>query len=234
MKFRFDTPVRLTFSFLALSLILAIPAVAGPPLICHSINIGSAQSLPWPSDGGNLVGRPDYEVSHLASDTLSLLSPHMPVLVRMETLRRATIYAQRDPAVAQQLLLRLHARIDANAGDALAAFDFGYLVECYKQAQLAHSQGLGAWGQDHGSNPAANVDGYALVKAAIGMRGQDSQMEFAAALIASERSRKDCQEHIDRAVVGTKQDPLLAQNLASYFGKDTVSRALAKVSATDN
>jgi hypothetical protein len=234
MRTRFDISLQSTFSCLALSLILAIPAFAGPPLICHPIDIGSAQSLPWPSDGGNLVGRSDYDVSHLVADTLSLLTPDLPVLVRMETLRRATIYAQRDPQVAKQLVSRLEARTTANAKNALASFDFGYLVECYKQAQLAHSQGLRAWGNRSWSNPAANVDGYALVKAAIGMRGQDSEMEFAAALIASERSRKDCQEHIDRAAVGVKDDPLLAQNLASHFGKQTVSAALGKASSREN
>jgi hypothetical protein len=234
MKLRFDLSLRSVFSCLALALILATPALAGPPLICHPINIGSAQSLPWPSDGGNLVGRSDYDVSHLVTDSLSLLSPDMPVLVRMETLRRATIYSQRNPAVAKQLLLSLHARTTTDENDALAAFDFGYLVECYKQAQLAHSQGLRAWGNGNWSNPAANVDGYALVKAAIGMRGQDPQMEFAAALIASERSRKDCREHIEKAVVGAKQDPLLAQNLASQFGKETVSEALANASSQNN
>lgn len=234
MKIRPGISLRFAFSCLALSLILAISTLAGPPLICHPIDIGSAQSLPWPSDGRNLVGRPDYDVSQLVADTLSLLSPDMPVLVRMETLRRATIYAQRDPQVAKQLVLRLHARSEADAGNPLAAFDFGYLVECYKQAQLAHSQGLRAWGNGNWSNPAANVDGLAFVKAAIGMRGQDSEMEFAAALIASERSRKDCQEHIDRAAVGVKDDPLLAQNLAGYFGKETVSAALAKASSGEN
>ena len=157
MKIRPDSSWRFVFSCLALSLILAIPTLAGPPLICHPISIGSAQSLPWPNDGGNLVGRSDYDVSHLVADTLSLLTPEMPVLVRMETLRRATIYAQRDQQVAKELLLRLNARTTANARDALASFDFGYLVECYKQAQLAYSQGLRAWGNRNWSNPAANI-----------------------------------------------------------------------------
>lgn len=234
MKIRPDSSLQFAFLCLALSLILAIPTLAGPPLICHPISIGSAQSLPWPNDGGNLVGRSDYDVSHLVADTLSLLTPEMPVLVRMETLRRATIYAQRDQQVAKELLLRLNARTTANARDALASFDFGYLVECYKQAQLAYSQGLRAWGNRNWSNPAANIDGYVLVRDAVGVRPQDSEMEFSAALIASERSRKECQQHIDKAVVGAKDDPLLAQNLATYFGKETVSAALAKASSREN
>jgi hypothetical protein len=218
----------IALSIIALRLILAAPALAGPPLICHPVDIGAAQSLPWPSEGGNLAGRSDYDVSHLVSDTLRLLNPDMRVLVRMETLRRATIYVQRDPVVAKQLLLELHSRTTANPDDALAEFDFGYLVECYKQAQIARREGLSAWGHSKWPNPAAQVDGYELVKGAIRLRGQDPEMEFAAALIAEMGSRSDCQEHIRRAVAGSKQDALLTQNLASHFGKGTVSQSLAK------
>src|SRR3977135_861961 len=71
-------------------LVLAGSAIAGPPLICPAIDIGSADSLPWPRSGWNLSGQENYDVSHLVPDTLALLAPSTPVLVRMETLRRAT------------------------------------------------------------------------------------------------------------------------------------------------
>lgn len=213
------TGFRFVLSVIAFSFVLAVPTLAGPPLICHSINIGGAASLPWPSDGG-LIGRQDYNVSHLVADTLSLLGPNTDVLIRMETLRRATIYAQRNPVIAKELLLKLHARTIANAQDALAAFDFGYLVECYKQAQSARSEGLSAWRHTEWSDPAANLDGYGFVKSAIQMRGGDPEMEFAAALISSMGSHKDeRQQHIERVVAGAKGNPLLAANLSSYFGK---------------
>jgi hypothetical protein len=202
----------------AFSLLLVVPTLAGPPLICHPINIGGAASLPWPSDGGGVLGRPDYDLSHLVSDTLSLLRPSMDVLVRMETLRRATIYAQRNSFIAKELLLKLHSRMIANAQDALAAFDFGYLVECYKQAQLARTEGLSAWGRSEWSDPVGNLDGYSFVKSAIGMRGEDAEMEFAAALISSTGSHKDRQQRIERAAAGAKDNALLAENLSSYFG----------------
>jgi hypothetical protein len=213
------TGFRFALFLIAFSFVLAVPALAGPPLICHPINIGGAASLPWPSVGGSVVGRPDYDVSHLVADTLSLLNPNTDVLVRMETLRRATIYGQRNPSIAKELLLKLHARTIANAQDALAAFDFGYLVECYKQAQLARSEGLAAWRHTEWSDPAANLDGYSFVKAAISMRGEDAEMEFAAALISSMGSHEDRQQHIDRAVAGAKENPLLDDNLSSFFGK---------------
>lgn len=225
--------VRSALPLFTLSVMLAMPALAGPPLICHRFQIGSAQSLPWPNDTGNLVGRFDYDLSHLVADTLALLNSDTPVIVRMETLRRATIYAQRDSLVAKQLLLNLHARTTRNANDALAAFDLGYLVECYKQAQLAHRQGLRAWGDSHCADPAAGLDGYAIVKSAMTMHRQDAEMEFAAAMIASMQSGEDSRAHIDRAVAGAKDDPLLAQNLADNFGKKMVSERLAKATASN-
>lgn len=227
MKRYSGTILRCAFLLVASSLVLVAPALAGPPLICHPIQIGAAASLPWPNDGGSVVGLQDYDVNHLVADTLSLLNPHTDVLVRMETLRRATIYAQRNPSIAKELLLRLHARTAANGQDALAAFDFGYLVECYKQAQLARSEGFAAWRHSEWSNAAANLDGYSFVESAIRMRGEDAEMEFAAALISSVESRKDCQQHIERSVAGAKDNVLLTDNLSTRFGKQTAAKALA-------
>jgi hypothetical protein len=221
----FETAVRSVLLLVVFSFVLAVPTPAGPPLICHPIDIGSARSLPWPNDGGNLVGLPDYDISHLVPETLSLLGPDTDVLIRMETLRRATIYAQRDPVIAKELLLKLHGRTIGSAQDALAEFDFGYLVECYKQAQLARSQGLSAWRHTEWSNPAANVDGYGSVTSAIRRRGQDAEMEFAAALIASFAAQNECQQHIERAMAGAKTNALLAENLSSHFGKQMVAQA---------
>src|ERR1700758_911286 len=96
-------------------------AVAGPPLICHSIDIGSAQSLPWSSSGWNLSGQETYNLDNLVQDTLALLGPSTRVLVRMETLRRATLYAQQRSPIAKELLFRLEARPRENPKDALAA-----------------------------------------------------------------------------------------------------------------
>src|ERR1700747_299885 len=103
-------------------LFLAGSAVAGPPLVCHAIDIGSAQSLPWSSSGWNLSGQETYNVDNLVQDTLALLGPGTPVLVRMETLRRATLYAQQRSPIAKELLFRLEARTRENPKDALAAF----------------------------------------------------------------------------------------------------------------
>jgi hypothetical protein len=206
-------------------LIVAAPALAGPPLICHSIDIGTAQSLPWTSTGWNLSGQETYDVSHLVPDTLALLTPGTPVLVRMETLRRATLYAQQRSAVARELLMRLDARAQQDPKDALAAFDLGYLAETYKQANWLrqYTDWLKAGGRSDepmGANLTAKIDGYELVRKAITLRGSDPQMEFAGALMTTEGARSEHDRHLQNAMAGAKADALLARNLATRFPKN--------------
>jgi hypothetical protein len=205
----------------AVVLLIAAPAVAGPPLICHAVDIGSTQSLPWTSSGWNLTGQETYNVEHLVPDTLALLAPSTPALVRMETLRRATLYAQQRTAVAKELLFRLEARTRENPKDALAAFDFGYLVECYRQASWLHqhTDWLKASEDTTGANLAMKIDGYEWVRKAIALRGSDPQMEFAAALMTTEGARREHDQHLQNAFAGAKADAMLARNLASRFPK---------------
>src|SRR5829696_226573 len=49
-----------------------------------------------------------------------MLSADAPILTRMENLRRATIYAMRDPAVAQELLKTVMARALSTTADSQA------------------------------------------------------------------------------------------------------------------
>jgi hypothetical protein len=213
---------RLTISIVAVLLGFTTFAQAGPPLICHPIEIGQAKSLPWVEF--NHRGRTDYDLKNLSRDTLAILDSHTPVLVRMETLRRATIYARHDTQVAKELITRLQERAAnsdaAGRPDALAWFDVGYLAEAYKQ-----------WMGQGEPNPASGLDGYGWVKRAISLRGQDPQMEFAAALITVGGPEADHQEHVQKAAGGAKIDPLLARNLATHFmvnkGK-TASEMLAR------
>ncbi len=133
---------------------------------------------------------------------------------------------------------RLHARATAaeSAGhpDALAWFDAGYLVETYKQwlgQNLPHMTD----GMRMDPNPAAGVDGYALVKKAIALRADDAQMEFAAALITLSGPREEHAQHAQKAIAGAKADALLAQNLATHFigpKDETVSEMLTKNSVS--
>ena len=204
-------------------------SVAGPPLICHAIDIGQAKSLPWSGNGWNLTGKEHYDLKRLVDDTMALLAPATPVLVRMETLRRATLYAQQDPLVAKQLYMRLKSRALNATGrgpeDALAQFDYGYLVETFKQARWTPGRQKAEGGDL--SALAANEDGYSTIEKAIKLRGDDPQMEFAAALITlGGSSYPGHQEHLQRALDGAQSDPLLARNLATHFiGEKTETMA---------
>lgn len=193
-------------------------ALAGPPLVCHAIEIGPAHTLPW-VDLNYRKGNSSYALNNLPQDTLAILDSNPSVLVHMETLRRATIYARQDPQIAKELLVRLHARAinsDAKTG-ALAWFDAGYLAETYKQ-----------WFGKGEPNPAGNLDGYAWVVKAIQMRGSDPEMEFAAALITLTGPDRDHAAHVQRAMAGAPSDPLLAQNLSSNFRNQSISTLLIK------
>jgi hypothetical protein len=224
MKFPKISSLKYFAVFAAACVFIAGAAVAGPPLICHSIDIGSAQSLPWSSSGWNLSGQETYNVDNLVKDTLALLGPSTPVLVRMETVRRATLYAQQRTPIAKELLFRLEARTRENPKDALAAFDFGYLVECYRQASWLrqHTDWLKASADATTTNFAMKLDGYESVRKAIALRGTDPQMEFAAALMTIDGSHEAHDRHLHNAMAGAKADALLARNLASRFPKGAV------------
>jgi hypothetical protein len=231
MKAHHTHSVRFTSVLLVAILCLASAAQAGPPLICHPIEIGQARSLPWSSYSWNLSGSENYEVKNLVRDTLEILGREAPVLVRMETIRRATLYARKDPMVAKELLTRLYARANAAEAsghpDVLAWFDVGYLAETYKQWI---GQPWMRVNKDE-QNPAASVDGYAFVKKAIALGGADPQMEFAAALITFAGPQDEHRQYAQKAITGAKNDSLLAQNLASHFigpQTETMSEMLAK------
>src|SRR5260370_25744458 len=111
--------MRITFfSLLGFAFCAAIfTAQAGPPLICHPYDIGNAQSLPW-GHGRDAVGfdNPDssYNTKQLTTDTLKILDSGAAVLVRMETMRRASLYGPHDPASPAPLLSALQQRAMAS------------------------------------------------------------------------------------------------------------------------
>jgi hypothetical protein len=197
-------------------LLLPLALSAGTPLICHPYNIGSAKSL-LGSDGDWKGVNPGYDRTHLVRDTLALLTPETPVIVRMETLRRAVIYATagmrdwstnegfsaEDRAATSAILeqLRLRSEKAAGADRALALFDYGFYVETLRHTRVNEA-----------------IDGYALLVKARELRGPDADMEFALALAASWPNRRpERDDHLARARAGAKPGSLLAANLASHF-----------------
>jgi hypothetical protein len=225
MRTRSHRSIRFSAGLLALLITVVGVALAGPPLICHAFDIGSAKSLPWISHDWNLTGTETYDTSKLASDTFAILATNSSVLVHMETLRRATLYARKDPTAAKDLFNRLTAgtkSVQSGAPPALYYFDVGYLVETYKQ-----------W-LEPSHNPAQGIDGYALVKQAIQLRGHDPEMEFAAALLTLSGPASEHRDHVEKAMAGAKIDALLAQNLSSHFiGErgETIAELLTKPAA---
>jgi hypothetical protein len=219
--------VTTTLIALGLTMALVRPTAAGPVLICKNYEIGAAKSLPWGGSDWRSV-KPDYDINRLVEDTMALLTPETPVIARMETLRRAVIYAvwsrvdrevnytKRNDNAAQELFSRLvgagkrSAVLSANKKpDPLKLFDAGFFVESWKQAYVNGS----------GVKP-ADFDGYALIKQAILLRGHDPEMEFAAALISSARSDKAAHRaHMQKAVAGAPEGSLLARNIVNHFGR---------------
>jgi Tfp pilus assembly protein PilV len=204
-----------------LPLVLALAAVsfvhAGTPLICHPYHIGAAKSLPG-SDGDWKGVNPAYDRTHLVRDTLALLTPDTPIIVRMETLRRAALYATagmrgwattsgftaEDRANTSALLEQLRARTKSAptaAARALALFDACFFTETLRHTGVDRS-----------------LNGYDLIVQARELRGNDPDIEFALALASSWPSRRsEHSDHLSRARAGAKAGSLLAFNLATHF-----------------
>ena len=192
-------------------LFAARPALAGPPLLCFPFDIGHARTLPMGTDGWRAVD-PKYDVQHLIDDTIALLGADTPIIVRMETLRRATVYSALYPKTGYALLDVIEKRAKTSTPDAaLSMFDLGYLAETFRQASVSFPGG------NAGALPSVDrIDGYALVQKALAFRA-DPQIEFAAAVIASSPRRPDYADHVRNAQAASKADALLASNVASRF-----------------
>ena len=199
-------PNHIARPFAAAALVVAIvaPAVAGPPLVCVPFDIGTVPSPPWDAQGNTWNGmRGEYPMAQLTGDTLALLTPVTPVIVRMEPQRRAALYATKNPEIAAALLTTLTDRA-ANGAGALALFDAGYLAATYKQ--------LGPISPAT-SALADGIDGYAMVKKSLQMRADDPAIEFAAAIMTRDGREAVSAEHARVARAGAQADRLLARNI---------------------
>jgi hypothetical protein len=209
-------PKKSLVAAFALALLsLAAPAVAGPPFICHEFEIGSAASLPW-TKGDWLGASTDYDITRVVADTEALLTPGVPTIARMETLRRAVLYASRDRRLAARLVhaftARVHDADQAGRPDGLALFDAGYVIEAMSQVeQMGHHMSDLA---DRGralTGLTRSLDGKALILESAALRTGDAAIAFALALI--ERAEEK-QPHLAKARAGAKRDQLLATNMA--------------------
>lgn len=228
--------INRSFFILALFVLIAVAfnLHAGPPLICHSVDVPSGKSLPW---GPNAFEKDkNYNASNVVRDTLDLLTPELPIPTRMETLRRATLYIDRDRERANALLGSLMARALDNEAiekpSALSYFDAGYLAACYHQTGTEATFGP-AITKGEG---ASSIPGYAWVVKAISLKSGKPEMELAAALIAVESRGPEGQAHLKNAfAAGLPNSPQtegLLQWLAQIHGT-TLDGLRAKFNLTD-
>lgn len=202
---------RIALSVFAVLTLFTVAVYAGPPLLCFPYDIGGAKSLPFIGDNWRSAD-PSYDIQRLADDTLALLQPGTPVIVRMETMRRAAVYSMKDRAAGVALLERVEARVreaeKSGKANALALFDLGYLQETYNQTGKILAP----------SGVVAGRDGYPLIMRAIQLRGGDTEMEFAAAIVQADgRANAGLKSaHFKRALAGAAEGSLLAKNLVTH------------------
>jgi hypothetical protein len=208
-------------------------AEAGPPLICQPFSTLNTSSLPWKASGDQWNGAdPTYSPRNLSVDTMRLLSATTPVLARMETMRRASIYAMRHPGSSYDLLVRVIGRaLNAAAegrADTLAWFDAGYLIESYRQAGI-----LDGWetrppkfnGQSTLHETIAELNGYAWVRRALESADATPEMELAAALMTQGAVSK---AHLSKAALATTDGSALATSIVRADGE---ARTLGEIRA---
>jgi hypothetical protein len=204
-------------SVLIVSLAIATPALAGPPLLCHPFDIGNAKSLPWVGEKSWDEGQPGYKLDQLVADTEALLTPSTPVIVRMETLRRAALYASTDARVASVLIKRFITRAEASemAGrpDALAYLDAAYLAGAFNEITMMDRAKEWQQRSANAREVKGTLDAYGLIAKSIALRPSDPAIQFAAALISSDGHRSEYPAHAARARAGVTSDALLAANI---------------------
>jgi hypothetical protein len=192
--------------------LFATPALAGPPLICHPFETEGGKLIAWGKGSGWNTPDRAYDIRKLVADTEAVLTAEAPILTRMENMRRAAIYAMRDPQIANDLLKTVMARALATTTDSRAWFDAGYLIETYKQAvHLRHERKpeLRAWAA---VDETIRVDGYSWVKKAMAMTAPSAEMELAASLMTQGTTAN---AHRAKAVAAAPKGSLVARNLAA-------------------
>lgn len=182
---------------------------AGPPAICHAIDIGDAKSIPW--GNGAFDQKRGYSKSKVIDDTVKILNNSDSALVHMETLRRATLYLDRRTEQATTLLAKLMARtLDSETkkkANSLAWFDAGYLAQCYDQVGI--DTGV-TCGKDRG------VIGYGWIKKAITINNEDAELQFGAAMVTVLAGIKEHDAHVSRIKKLASEDSLVMKNLETH------------------
>ena len=176
-------------------------------MTCHLFHIGNERSLPWDTGAGWDSKLASYDTSRLVEQTLELLTPNTPVIVRMETLRRAVIYASGKPELTLEMASRLVERSKQTKVDPLAAFDAGYFIEAVHQSSK--------------NDPLKGMDGYSIARTSIATTKDVAAVEFGLSLMRVDQGWPN--DHYRNAVRGASEGSLLAVNLVKYSGANSLS-----------
>ena len=92
------------------------PSRPGPPCICHPLDIGAAESLPFGKGPFDVEAK--FPLDKVVPETLRILAASEEPLVHMETIRRAAIYlsgigGERKDPDSKERAVRIDALIDA-------------------------------------------------------------------------------------------------------------------------
>lgn len=185
------------------SLLLLAPgsASAGPPCVCWPIEVGDAPVLDLSKEG--------LTPADVTRALLESLDAELPVLARMENLRRAANVLQGRSDHVDHVLSRLMARVlDGETGKAQAPellwFDAGYAVACFRQSGMAR-----------------DLYGYRWIARALSLSGADERfaggdgaMHYAAALavLMPHPDHRMFEHHLQQMKEAAAKDPLLAKN----------------------
>ena len=198
-------------------LLTGTAAFAGPPLLCHPYDIGAAQSLPWSGARGWSDVDTTYRIENVIRDTEALLTPATPIVVRMETLRRAAIYASADGTIAARLLDRLVKRAEASAAsgspDALQWLDAAYVAGAFREMTSASRDSEFAPRIAGVRAALGSTKDSVLIGRSLALLPEDPGVRFAAALILVDTDKQAYREHAAKARAGATRDALLARNL---------------------
>jgi len=196
---------------------VGIGSAVNAPLLFAAFDIEPAESLPWAATGHYIGIRDDYDARRVVADTEKLLASEMPTIVRMETLRRAAVYASRDRRVAEQLVAFVAGRIASvprpgSYPDAMALFDAGYVIEVLKELEEFVSGSKVVWGRDPAivgiTRP---YDSRGLIERSAALRPHDGAIQLALALLSP---AGEADAHLRKARESAVNDALLANNLA--------------------
>jgi hypothetical protein len=221
----------------AVGLLSGSQAVAGDPweemfehpLVMWALEIGEAKTLPWGDARSWNALAPGYDLERVVPDTFALLESGTPVLARMETMRRAIAYSQRDPRIAYRLLAGLSAKVRdaerAGKPDVMAWFDLGYFYEACHQAKWLRDELLG------------DLNGYSLVMKAMRIGGKTLpgalEIEFAAGLMLLEPvGQHPYYPHFKTVVKETVEGSLLEKNLLLHLTEKFEAKTLAEMRAS--